>query len=84
MKREGIFYCSAGSRYILSLYLIVKLPHIEILFVRLSFQLCRKLRIYKKANMQIYLLVKKQNKKANAPTLMRIKINYEKKHIFSS
>lgn len=32
--------------------------------------------------MQIYLLVKKQNKKANAPTLMRIKINYEK-NIFS-
>lgn len=29
--------------------------------------------------MQIYLLVKKQNKKANAPILMRIKINYEKK-----
>lgn len=33
--------------------------------------------------MQIYLLVKKQNKKANAPTLMRIKINYEKKNIYS-
>lgn len=33
--------------------------------------------------MQIYLLVKKQNKKANAPTLMRIKINYEKIYIYS-